>query len=499
MYILDTHGNHSRVGVSGEIYIGGSGVALGYWQDAEKTNDSFIIHKDLGQIYKTGDLGKWNKNGYIEFIGRKDNQHKIRGYRIELGGIESVLSAFAGVKQSIIRLYQNDKNRVSQYIIGYFVSKKELDITVLMDYLKTKLPHYMVPHQLICINRIPLTINGKLDYKMLPQPVMTEEHYIAPNTNQEKELCMAIAEILSISVDSVGVESDFFNLGGNSLLAIKLVQRLKSTTIHLNIKDVFIYKTVRNIINAIKNNYSHETNVTHICINDNGNGRPLFLLPPSEGGAESYLRNLCTTINPNIPLYVFNNYYQDIVDGLTATEVNELTYTALAKQYISTIKKIQPTGPYSFFGWSFGGILSFEIISQLISNGDEIYTLMLLDSIFDYKNIIDNIEELSDSVFHHESINYKYMPQDIGSSVKIVLFKTKKKVDASKFADSHHQDMIYLLNYITDKYPYNGLDNVLKDLSNITVREIEADHIDWHLDQNVVNYITHEIESILNN
>jgi amino acid adenylation domain-containing protein len=168
MYILDSNNKHCPVGTVGEIHIGGLGVALNYWRDKDKTEQSFINHPELNRLYRTGDLGRWHANGYIEFIGRKDKQLKIRGYRVEIGEIEHALMGYDGIKQSVV-ISSEDSVLGIMHLVGYYVSKKPLEKNVITKYLRTRLPDYMIPRNLIHLKELPLSANGKLDVRALTQ------------------------------------------------------------------------------------------------------------------------------------------------------------------------------------------------------------------------------------------------------------------------------------------------------------------------------------------
>ncbi|MCE3268002.1 MAG: amino acid adenylation domain protein, partial [Burkholderiales bacterium] len=245
MYILDIANKLCPIGAVGEIHIGGIGVALDYWNNVEKTNDSFYEHEELGRLYKTGDLGRWHPDGYMEFLGRKDTQIKLRGHRVELSEIEYVLNNYPEIKQSVVIVHgQIDNNRrmANNYLIGYYVAQTRLDEEAILSILKRKLPEYMIPLILVHIKRLPLTSNGKLDKNGLLNYLPEKNNiYIAPKSKLEKDICKAIAEILSLSPHSISVKDDFFKLGGNSILAIKLVNLLNHK-LNMNIDIGIIFK-----------------------------------------------------------------------------------------------------------------------------------------------------------------------------------------------------------------------------------------------------------------
>lgn len=246
MYILDKYQNLLPVGVPGDIYIGGIGVAKGYMNDPEKTNTSFFNHKSLGYIYRTGDMGVLKVEGYIEFLGRNDNQVKIRGYRIELGEVENCMLDIEGVKEAVV-IHKKSKN--DYYICAFYVADKKLEKFYLIDEIKKKLPEYMIPVQFIQIDKIPLTYNGKVDKKSLPEPALTVKQgaeYEAPRDKTEEILMKMWMDILG--VENIGVNDNFFDLGGNSLKAILLISKIhKELNIEISFKEIYTLQTISDL------------------------------------------------------------------------------------------------------------------------------------------------------------------------------------------------------------------------------------------------------------
>ena len=263
VYILDTHRKPVPVGAVGELYIGGSGLARGYLNNSALTKHCFVnnlfateVDKQKGHIrlYKTGDLVKWLPDGDIEYIGRKDGQVKIRGYRIELSEIEQALLKITGIQQSCV-LVKNRKTSVGidKYIVGYYVldanrKLKERDITIALSKL---LPSYLMPSSFLEMDNFPLTTNGKLDKKTFPDVEFTSQKtYVAPSTTLEKELCNIWQEV--IGLEKIGITDDFFKIGGNSILAIKLVSVIRSTLKkEVTVKQLFLHGTIRKLVEII--------------------------------------------------------------------------------------------------------------------------------------------------------------------------------------------------------------------------------------------------------
>jgi amino acid adenylation domain-containing protein/non-ribosomal peptide synthase protein (TIGR01720 family) len=235
LYVLDAGMEPSPVGVAGELYIGGMGLARGYWRRAELTAEKFIPDGFSGRagerLYRTGDLARWRGDGELEYVGRMDHQVKLRGFRIELGEIEAVLSQHEAVQQAVVVVRQDASE--DKRLIGYVVAKNEADGAFrnnVRDYLRTKLPEYMVP-AIVQVNEIPLTVNGKIDYNSLPAisscGFAAANAYVAPRNVIEQQIERACCDLLSIQ--RMSVDDNFFDLGGHSLLAMRLMTWLRDT------------------------------------------------------------------------------------------------------------------------------------------------------------------------------------------------------------------------------------------------------------------------------
>lgn len=267
VYILNKQQQLLPIGVVGELYIGGNGLARGYLNAPEITAEFFMQNpyqseedKKLNKnakIYKTGDLARYTSNGDVEYVGRNDFQVKILGHRIELGEIESKLFAYPGVKQAVV-LALNNFASGGKYLVGYYVSEFKLDEKAMLEYLIQHLPGYMVPSILVYLDNLPLTINGKLDRKSLPNPdfIDNNSEYVGPRDELDKSLVVIFANLLGVSESQISINADFFSLGGNSILAIKLVGLINKElsileNIKLRVSDVFKQKSIQNIANHI--------------------------------------------------------------------------------------------------------------------------------------------------------------------------------------------------------------------------------------------------------
>ncbi|POR17092.1 hypothetical protein BWK58_15135, partial [Flavobacterium columnare] len=255
IYILDANLNLLPSNTVGQIFIAGDGLAKGYYNNPELTAERFINNPFNQEtlMYEVGDLGKWNQEGEIEFLGRNDFQVKIRGFRIELGEIESKLQENKQIIQAVVDAKEINGQK---YLVAYYTEREEseLDTATLKLYLQERLPDYMVPNFFVKLTNIPLTPNGKVNRKDLPE--ISEENivkkaYIAPQTAIEKELVSIWQEILN--VEKIGITDNFFELGGHSLLAGKIINEIsKKLNKNLSLKYIFQNQTIQELAKSLE-------------------------------------------------------------------------------------------------------------------------------------------------------------------------------------------------------------------------------------------------------
>ena len=240
-YICDTSGNIMPAGVKGELVICGDGVGRGYVNLPEKTADVFI-NLNGRKAYRSGDLARYNQNGEIEFFGRLDNQVKLRGFRVELDEIETVINEYPHISRSIVLVKENPKS--GQFLCGYFTASEKIDKDKLTEHMKRSLTYYMIPSVLIQLDTMPLTANGKINKKALPEPEFTAEKrkYVAPKNNLQEKLCKMFANALG--AEKVGIDENFFEIGGTSLSASKIAMRALTENLPIAYGDIFDNPTV---------------------------------------------------------------------------------------------------------------------------------------------------------------------------------------------------------------------------------------------------------------
>lgn len=273
IYILNDNLHLQPIGLVGEICIGGDGVGCGYYRNIEKTDSVFIANPYSDDtIYKTGDLGYWQSNGDLVCLGRKDHQVKIRGYRVELDDISNHILTFKGIDKCIVidKTDINDK----KYLCAYLVCQQEIDIAELKKYLVDILPHYMIPSYFVIIDKIPLTLNHKVDRKALPEPNLKEvsiaTKYVKPSTKIEKDLCSIFKNCLSLS--KIGIENDIFDYHIDSLDIIRVQTKMLEYDYKLNTQDFYQGRTIKNLALLVENknkqkideiDTSYLTNINH--------------------------------------------------------------------------------------------------------------------------------------------------------------------------------------------------------------------------------------------
>nr|WP_258957390.1 non-ribosomal peptide synthetase [Bacillus wiedmannii] len=244
MYILNNK-SICGIGMPGELCIGGSGVSRGYLNRAELTAEKFVVnpYRPNERIYRTGDLARWNEDGNIEYLGRIDEQVKIRGFRIELGEIEERIRDVEGISDAVVIIKENNGDK---YLCGYVITTQNIDVANIKKKLGENLPEYMIPAFITQLERLPVTRSGKIDKKGLPEPNITSsESYVPPRDEIELDIAKVFQEILG--TERVGIDDSFFELGGDSIKAIRIVSRLREYGYEINVRTIMQNRTIRNI------------------------------------------------------------------------------------------------------------------------------------------------------------------------------------------------------------------------------------------------------------
>lgn len=376
-YVLNQVLEPCPVWVSGELYIGGIGVAKGYWRDEEKTRARFIKHPQTGEyLYRTGDLGRYLSDGNIEFLGREDFQVKVQGYRIELGEIETALEQHPAVRTAVVTALGElcGSKRLAAHVVP--ASNTALDVTELRDFLEGKLPDYMVPFTFVLLDDLPLTSNGKVDRKALPMPEQTEPErekaFVSPRNTLELQLVQIWEDLLGIH--PISVNDNFFDLGGHSLLAVRLMAQIqKLFGQDLSLSTLLQGPTVEHIAGMLSQQTAPLRQSPLVKIHPAGSKRPFFCVHPVGGNVLCYV-DLARHLDFNQPFYGLQ------APGLDGQTEPLKQIQDMAAHYIDAMRAIQPEGPYLLGGWSMGGIVAFEMAQQLHQQCQEVALLALLDS-----------------------------------------------------------------------------------------------------------------------
>ena len=398
LYILDSYLQPVPIGVLGELYIGGAGVARGYLNRPDLTASKFIpnpwSNEPGSRLYKTGDKARYLPDGNIEFLGRLDNQVKIRGFRIELGEIEAAIAQYPGVRETVVVAREDVPDR--KYLAAYIVPSHEgaicaspygeasptqqrnaLASSELRGFLKEKLPDYMIPSTFVMLSALPLTPNGKVDRRALPKPDTAHQElaaaFVPPRDTVEQQLQRIWAEVLQLP--SVGVGDNFFELGGHSLLAVLLMARIEQCFgKNLPLATLFSSSTIEQLAIRLRCETDSLPWSGLVAIQSGGDKRPFFCVP-GVGGNVIYLYELARHLGLSQPFYGLQAL------GLDGESEPFNRVEDIAAYYIEAIQTVQPSGPYLLGGHSFGGVVAFEMATQLQKQGHEVALVAIIDAI----------------------------------------------------------------------------------------------------------------------
>lgn len=382
IYVLDNALRLVPEGVVGELYIASEGLARGYVNRPGLTAERFIADPfgpPGSRMYRTGDLARWNAAGTLEFAGRVDDQVKVRGFRVEPGEIEAVVMRHPQVSQAAVVVREDRAG--DKRLIAYVVQAPEdaaadvdVDPADVQAFVGASLPEYMVPAAVVVLNALPLTSNGKLDRHALPAPAARVSGSVrGPRTAREEILCGLFAQILD--VPQVGIDDGFFELGGHSLAAARLMARVRSTFgVELPLRVMFESPTVEGIARRIEHGLSEVAFGALLALRASGDLTPLFCVHPALGFGWSYAA-LLPHLPDRMPVYALQTTKVDASD----TRYGDMAH--IAAHYIDRIRTVQPTGPYRLLGWSFGGLVAFEMAAQLERAGERVELLAVLDAL----------------------------------------------------------------------------------------------------------------------
>lgn len=380
VYVLDTYQNPVPIGVSGELYIGGAGLARGYMNRPELTIEKFVANpfseRANERLYRTGDLVRWRADGNLEFLGRMDHQVKLRGFRIELGEIEAILEGSPNVAHSVVVVREDrpGDRRLVAYVVP--ASDHPIHLAELRSHLRERLPDYMVPAALVELQSLPLTSSGKVDRRALPAPddsrPQMDSGYVTPANPIEQQLASIWAEVLGI--DEIGIQDNFFDLGGHSLLAVRLFARIEqSFGRRLPLAVLFQHGTIEHLASLLANSHPETEAATVLTLQPKGDGRPLFMMPSIGGGALPS-RALFDCLGERFPIF-------GIQLALAPQNLEQFRdFRTTASSVVVALRAFQPRGPYALAGFSYGGMMAYEVAWQLTELGEKVDLLAVIDT-----------------------------------------------------------------------------------------------------------------------
>jgi amino acid adenylation domain-containing protein len=374
LYVLDCNLQPVPIGVPGELYIGGEGLALGYHRRPELTAERFIrdpFSTNPGaRMYKTGDLVRYRPDGNLVFLGRLDHQVKIRGFRVELNEIEAALLGHPGIREAAVIASEGAPG--DRRLVAYAVPRQATTLTEpqVRGFLKQKLPDYMLPARFVFLDSLPLTSNGKVDRRALPAPGQRDESSAesldAPRDALELQLVKLWEEILCTK--PIGINEDFFELGGNSLLAIRMLARLEKTlNAKITLATLMFAPTIERLAGMLRDPDSLKRPQV-FGIQPQGFRPPFFCV-----GAGPLFRTLANRLGIDQPFL-----------GVPLPDINALPapycMEDIAAHCVQTLLEVQPEGPYFLGGWSDAGVMAYEMAQQLRARGETVALVVLFDA-----------------------------------------------------------------------------------------------------------------------
>jgi amino acid adenylation domain-containing protein len=494
VYLLDRHLNPVPVGIPGELHVAGAGVARGYLNRPEMTAQKFIpdpfSEAPGARLYKTGDLARYSPSGEIEFLGRSDDQIKIRGFRIELGEIEGALAKHPGVREAVV--VARDDAPGGKQLVAYFVPATDAPATAseLRRYLLDRLPDYMVPAVFVVLPALPMTPNGKINRRGLPAPPTGSPlaTFAMATDPVEARLVAIWEEVLGKS--PIGIRDNFFELGGHSLLAARLMHRTgQALGKTLPLAMLFHAPTIERLATVLRQDeWAHHWS-SLVPIQPAGSRPPFFCIHGIGGNVLGFHR-LGRCMAPDYPFYGLQS------QGLDGKRPCLPTLQAMAAHYIAEMRSVQPHGPYFLGGFSFGGLVGYEIAQQLRGMGEETALLVLFDT---YPGEVRNGASSFLKLLLNPSRQHWF--HDVPRALDKKIRRTWRTLHVPQaLRDVHHANRAAAAQYVLQPYPgkvtliratvkpLEGSDPhaAWKDLAGtLEVHEIASDHYDILLEPQV--------------
>jgi amino acid adenylation domain-containing protein len=448
LYVLDRLLQPVPIGVKGELYIGGDGVAQGYWRRADLTTERFIANPfsqdPHARLYKTGDLARYLPDGNLDYLGRIDHQVKIRGFRIELGEIETTLAQHPDVERLVVVV--NDDIPGNRRLVAYIVpqANRQPTIYALRQFMAQKLPEHAVPAVFMTLAEFPLTPNGKVDRAALPAPESIRTKLAADLIAPRDELELALTKIWErvLAVESIGIGENFFELGGNSLIAVRLVAAIDlQWQRKIGLSTLLQHPTIAELAKILHQAQADTTWSSLVQIESSGSKLPLFCIHPVGGNILEYYP--FARLSLDRPIYGLQALG---LDGLQAplSQIEEM-----AAHYINEIETVQPNGPYFLVGYSFGGLVAFEIACQLTSQGKQIGLLALLD------NVSPNLPKVRPSLAQVFGIHLRNL-QQLSMNERVKYIKDRI-IFRTMYANKENSEREFLLDNWAESLPLEYL------------------------------------------
>jgi len=379
-YILDTYRNPVPIGVTGELYLGGEGLARGYYGRPDLTAERFVPHpfraEGGARVYRTGDACRWLPDGNIQYLGRLDHQVKLRGFRIELGEIETTLDRHPAVRQSVVLAREDEPGM--QRLVAYVVPAPGAAPPVedLRQHVKRSLPEFMVPSSVVLLEAFPLTPNGKIDRKALPPPeaghMEIKGEFAAPRDPLEQGLAQLWSKVLKVR--RVGLHDNFFELGGHSILALRIVVEIeKLYKKRLPLATLIQAPTIGDLADVLRKENWKPSWSALVPIRPGGSKPPLFLMHSHGGNVLEYYP-LANLLEADQPVYALQ------ARGLDGRIEKDPSLEKMAAAYLEELRILQPEGPYFLGGFCFGGLMALEAAQQLCAAGEEVALVVMIQT-----------------------------------------------------------------------------------------------------------------------
>ena len=380
IYLLDRDLHPVPPGTSGELHIGGVGLARGYLNQPQRSIEKFINNPfssdPEARLYKTGDMARYLPSGEVDFLGRSDDQVKIRGFRVEMGEVESALAQHSEVRESVVVVSEDDRG--DKQLVAYVVPVRKPGPAVLQlrRFLTEKLPEYMIPSAFVTLDVLPLTPNGKVDKKALPEPAHGQVGIDKTGKGPRDPLQAQITHIWEsvLGKAPIGTEENFFELGGHSLLAVRLMHSMEQAFgKRLPITTILHAPTIEQLAALLRKEKWSPAWSSLVSMRAGGTTPPFFCVH-GIGGTVLRFRDLARFIGNDQPFYGLQ------AQGLDGKLPLHTRVEDMAAHYIKEIQIVQPQGPYYIGGYSFGGMVALEMAQQLRAQGHTLGLVVLLDT-----------------------------------------------------------------------------------------------------------------------